>query len=318
MHIVVTGGNGMVGNCIKDIVYLYPNHQFTFTNRNHMELTNYLSVLQYFESNKFDYIIHLAADVGGLYKNLNQNYEMLENNLLINLNILNACKKYNINRGVFILSSCIYPNNPKQFPMEESIIHNGPPHFSNEGYAYAKRILEIQCRLINKSNKTEYFCLTPVNLYGPYDNFNVDNGHFISSILHRFYLSKLVGKSCVAYGTGKPLRQFLYAPDFAKIICNILFYLPYDECNQNIIICDDNEYTIKNVIDKIKSLMKIEKINWDSTASDGCMKKTVSNKKFKNLTRKYEKIWDWNWKPLDDGLKESHNWLINNYKIARK
>jgi GDP-L-fucose synthase len=322
MRIVVTGGNGMVGKCIKDFVSenreLHRYHDFTFTTRENIELTNYLSVLQYFSSNKFDYIIHLAADVGGLYKNMNQNDKMMENNLLINLNILNACKKYKINRGVFILSSCIYPCNPKQFPMDESIIHNGPPHYSNEGYAYAKRMLEVQCRLMNNLYNTEYFCLIPVNLYGPYDNFNVDNGHFISSILHRFYLSKLVGKNCTAYGTGKPLRQFLYAPDFAKIICNILFHLPFTKINQNIVICDDNEYTIKNVVDKIQSIMDINEIKWDSTLSDGCMKKTVSNEKFKNITRKYEKIWDWNWKSLDDGLKESHKWLLNNYEIARK
>ena len=98
---------------------------FTFVTRKDIELTNEESVLNYFSSNKFDYIIHLAADVGGLYKNMNSNYNMMENNLKINLNIINACKKYNINRGIFILSSCIYPANP--FPMNENDIHK-PPH----------------------------------------------------------------------------------------------------------------------------------------------------------------------------------------------
>ena len=322
VRIIVTGGNGMMGKCIRDVVSenreLHRNHDFTFTTREDIELTNYLSVLQYFSSNKFDYIIHLAADVGGLYKNMNSNYTMMENNLEINLNIINACKKYKINRGVFILSSCIYPANPKEFPMTENDIHNGPPHYSNEGYAYAKRMLEVQCRLMNNLYNTEFYCLIPVNLYGPYDNYNVDNGHFIPSILHRFHLSTLVGKKCTAYGSGTPFRQFLYAPDFAKIICNILFYLPFNKNNQNIIICNDNEYTIKNVVDKIQSIMKINEVEWDLTLGDGCMKKTVSNEKFKTIIKQNKAIWDGKWKSLDQGLKETYNWFINNYEIARK
>ena len=320
VRVIVTGGNGMIGNCIKDIVSNYSEHEFVFTTREDMELTNYLSVINYFSSNKFDYIIHLAADVGGLYKNLNSNYNMMENNIEINLNIINACKKYKINRGIFILSSCIYPHNPKQFPMKEEDIHSGPPHYSNEGYAYAKRMLEVQCRLMNESSNTEFFSLIPVNLYGPYDNFNVEKGHFIPSILHRFHLSKMVGKKTIAYGSGNPLRQFLYAPDFAKIICNILFYLPFDKKHQNIIICDDNEYKIKDIVDKIQSIMKIENVYWDTTLADGCMKKTVSNEKFKNILKDNNgsKIWNGEWKPIDEGLKLTYNWFIQNYDKARK
>ena len=329
VRIIVTGGNGMMGKCIKDFVMdqmlWRDGFYFTFVTRKDIELTNEKSVLNYFSSNKFDYIIHLAADVGGLYKNMNSNYNMMENNLKINLNIINACKKYNINRGIFILSSCIYPANPKEFPMNENDIHNGPPHPSNEGYAYAKRMLEVQCRLMNNLYNTEFYCLIPVNLYGPHDNYNIDNGHFIPSILHRFHLSKLVGKKCKAYGSGSPLRQFLYAPDFAKIICNILRFIPFDKKNQTIIICDDNEYTIKDVVYKIQSIMKIDDVIWDLTFDDGCIKKTVSNEKFKNMIMTEgakgnfcNLLWDGKWTPLDEGLKKTYNWFINNYESARK
>ena len=94
-----------------------------------------MSVLRYFSKQKYDCIIHLAADVGGLYKNIDKNVEMFNNNIAINQNILEACHKNNINRGIFCLSSCIYPSKPNKFPMDETMIHEGPSHPSNEGYA---------------------------------------------------------------------------------------------------------------------------------------------------------------------------------------
>ena len=114
MRICVTGGNGMVGSCIKDIINTYPDHDFVFLHRklgNHsVELTSKNDVLTYFSIEKFDAIIHLAADVGGLYKNMDKNVEMFNNNMAINQNILEAAHKYNIQRGIFCLSSCIYPS----------------------------------------------------------------------------------------------------------------------------------------------------------------------------------------------------------------
>ncbi len=288
MKIVVTGGRGMIGCCIKDIINIYPTCKFTFLTRKIVDLTKEKDVLEYFQNNRFDYIIHLAADVGGLFKNLEKNVEMFENNMKINMNVLKACHLNKINRGIFVLSSCIYTPEPSKFPMDENMIHEGPPHPSNEGYAYAKRMMEMQCRHYNKTYNTEYICLIPVNLYGPYDNFNLNNGHFIPSVLHRFYKSKLLNDDFLAYGTGKPYRQFLYGPDFAFIICEILLKLKNvntRKYNKNIIVCNDEEYTIKEVIFQLCDSMNIDKtkIIWDTNLSDGCMKKTVDNSRLKTI-----------------------------------
>ena len=141
------------------------------------------------------------------------------------------------------------------------MLHNGPPHTSNEGYAYAKRMLELQCRHYNKAYNREYICVVPVNLYGPYDNFSLTNGHFIPMIMNR--LHKTIEwrdhhptGDIVAYGTGNPLRQFLYAPDFAEIICNILIGEQYKQTGP-IICCNDDEYTIKDIVEKIAKLLDI-------------------------------------------------------------
>tara|TARA_A100001015_G_scaffold321219_1_gene450839 strand:+ start:42 stop:1010 length:969 start_codon:yes stop_codon:yes gene_type:complete len=322
MKICVTGGNGMVGKCIKDIQEQYSEHTFIFLHRNSgehsVELTSRIDVLNYFSNYKYDAIIHLAADVGGLYKNMDKNIEMFNNNMLINQNILEAAHKYDIQRGIFCLSSCIYPANPSKFPMDENMIHEGPPHRSNEGYAYAKRMLEFQCRNYNKVYGREYICVIPVNLYGPYDNFSLTDGHLIPMIMHRFYKENTNsiykgGKEFIAYGSGQPLRQFLFAPDFAKIICEILIGEKYKN-TEPLICCNNHVFKIKEVIETICDIMNIprKKVIWDTTKSDGCMKKTVTNVKFKSIYP------DFKFTNLKDGLEYTYAWICANYYNIRK
>jgi len=346
MKICVTGGSGMVGNCIRKIIKdEYSQHEFIFLGNTSkktwitsLDLTDRNAVMEFFSENKFDFIIHLAAKVGGLYKNMNDNIGMFNDNIRINQNILEACHLNNINRGVFCLSSCIYPNRPSKFPMDENMIHESPPHDSNIGYAYSKRMLEMLCKQYNEKFNREYICVTPVNLYGPYDNFNLDNGHFIPMIMNRFQIEKEsirnminprpsyltqflnnldcknvcdINKHYVAYGTGKPLRQFLYAPDFAEIILNILF--GHNIIKDSIICCNEEEYSIKNVVNKIAKTMHIKQneIYWDTTKSDGCLKKTVTNKKFRNLYPDYK------FTTLHQGLAITYKWFLDNYDNIR-
>ena len=322
MRICVTGGNGMIGSCIKDIEKEYPDNEFIFLHRNSgphsVELTNKMSVLNYFSTQKFDAIIHLAADVGGLYKNMKNNVEIFNNNIDINQNILQAAHKYNIQKGIFCLSSCIYPENPSKFPMDETMINDGPPHNSNIGYAYAKRMLEVQCKNYNNQYGREYICVTPVNMYGPYDNFSLTDGHLIPMIMHRFHNEFYSFRHAhpeeefIAYGTGKPLRQFLYAPDFAKIICKILFGEIFEYTS--IICCNDDEFSIKEVVENIADVMSIPRksIIWDTSKSDGCMRKTVTNKRLKKILPNFE------FTTLKDGLEYTYNWLCNNKQSIRK
>jgi len=316
MRICCSGGNGMIGKSIQDIVSNYSDHTFVFLNRslnneNSVDLTDRQEVLTYFEKNSFDYIIHLAADVGGLFKNLNGNTSMFSNNIKINENILEACIKNNINRGIFILSSCIFPSEPSKFPMNEEMIHESPPHFSNEGYAYSKRMMHIQCQQYNKTMDTEFICLVPVNLYGPYDNFNPDNSHLIPGLLHRFYNNKVNGEQMVAYGSGKPLRQMLYSSDFANIICQTLFN--QEISNETIICCNDDEFEIKDIVKELTIVMDINynDIKWNTSMSDGCMKKTVDNTLFKMIYP------DFIFTPFYEGIKETYDWYVSNKNTIR-
>ena len=314
MRIIITGGNGLVGNSIKAIVDQYPQHEFVFLTRDMCELSSLSLVISFFSQpeNKFDYIIHLAAKVGGLFMNIGSNIEMFSENIKINENILFACKKYGIKRGIFCLSSCIYPCNPSRFPMDESMIHESPPHHSNEGYAYAKRMLELQCRQYNKAYGLEYICVIPVNLYGPYDNFSIKNGHVIPAIMNRFHGEKAKDGKFTVYGTGKAYRQFLFARDFAKIMCDVLLDNKYD--NTEPLICCNDETTIKKMVGSLVDAMGIskDKLEWDTNKSDGCMKKTVDNGK---LCKYYP---EFKFTSLQDGLKETYKWFCDNQNTLRQ
>ena len=157
--------------------------------------------------------------------------------------------------------------------MDETMIHESEPHHSNEGYGYAKRMMEMQCRNYNEQFGREYICLIPVNLYGPYDNFNLEDSHVIPGLIHRLYLAKKQNLDFKLFGTGKPVRQFIYSYDFAKIILKILFEYQSKES----IICCNDEISIKNLTVLISDLINydINLITNDLSKSDGCLKKTV-------------------------------------------
>ena len=341
MKILVTGGNGMVGRTIKDLVDCCNNilydvcgnctNEFVFATRNICDLEDRDATLHYFQENKFDYIIHLAAYVGGLYKNICNNVKMLMTNINININVIEAAHASGIKKGIFCLSSCIFPKNPPNgYPMKEDIINQGFPHDSNQGYAYAKRMLFIMCMQYNNLYGYKYICLSPVNLYGPYDHFNSSGSHVIPEIIKRLYDTYTSSSNNITtpllrrnmfeiYGTGVAKRQFLYAKDFANIILDFVFYdsdipIPY-----LINVCGNNcEYTISDIAIKIFDIMK-ENIDTDHNISlcynneysDGILQKTVSNNILTTLItlEKINKFTD-----IDKGLLETILWFLSKNK----
>ena len=205
-----------------EIMAKWNEHNFVYLSSGDVDLTDRKKTLDFFMYAQPDYIIHLAANVGGLYKNQENNIKMFSDNIKINENVLEGCRINKVMRGIFVLSSCIYPINPSKFPMDESMVHESPPHYSNEGYAYAKRMLELQCRQHNKLGH-EFICLTPVNLYGPYDNYDSKNSHFFSALLKKVhYAKKNNKKSIVIWGDGSPKRELLFVDDFADAILYFL------------------------------------------------------------------------------------------------
>jgi len=224
-----------------------------------------------------------------------------------NYNVLNCAHFANINNIISCLSTCIFPDKIT-YPINEQQLHIGPPHFSNLGYAYAKRMLEIHSRTYNEQYNRNYKCIIPVNIYGPYDNFNLEDGHVIPSLIHRCYLAKKNKESFIVKGSGKPLRQFIYSEDLANLIMIVLE--KYEE-REPIILAVDEENTIREAAEYIAECFEMNDLIFDTSFEDGQYKKTADNSKIKNLC-------DYKFKSLKEGIKESVKWFKENYEIARK
>lgn len=306
MKVLITGGSGLLGNGFKNII---SNHELIFLSSKDCDLTKYNDTYNCFFHHKPDYIIHLAAYVGGLFKNMNQKVEMFEKNIVMNHNVLKCSHELNIKKVVSCLSTCIFPDNTT-YPINESMLHNGPPHHSNDSYAYAKRMLEIQSKAYKYQYGDNFICVIPTNIYGEHDNFDLENGHVIPSLIHKCYLAKQNNQPFVVYGTGKPLRQFIYARDLAQLIMWVL-----DNYDDTIILSDDesSEISIRDIAMLIaKEFDYVDKIEFDETYSDGQYKKTADNSKLKELYK------DFTFTTIDDGIKKSVQWFKENYSTCRK
>lgn len=314
-RILITGGNGLVGSAIKDILNRedikenYKNYQFTFTSSQWGNLEKQTQTFDIFKSAKPDYVIHLAAFVGGLFKNMQKKVEMFEKNIQINMNVIKACHKFNVKKLICCLSTCIFPDNTT-YPINESMLHNGAPHDSNNAYAYAKRMMEIQCKIYNEQFGTNFMCIIPTNIYGPHDNFSIKDGHVIPGLIHKCYLAKKDDKRFEIYGTGKPLRQFLFSYDLAEIILRLLFEY---KNNDSIIISPSEENTIFDTALFIKETFQYNNdIFFNSDFSDGQFKKTADNSKLIKLFP------DIKFTPLSDGISQTVHWFNKHYSNCRK
>jgi len=305
--ILVTGGSGLVGSAIDQVKGNYTeDYYFIFLNSKKCNLLNYQETLNTFKMIKPDYIIHLAASVGGLFKNMSQNVQMLEDNLNMNMNVIKAAHTSDVKNMIVCLSTCIFPDKT-EYPINETMIHNGPPHFSNEGYAYAKRLLEIQCKLYNESFKTRYICIIPTNIYGPHDNFHLEDSHVIPGLIHKCFLAKQSGEPFVVRGSGSALRQFLYSKDLARIIMEMIQNYTLTE---SLIISPREEHSISHVSELINTHFGNE-IVFDSSYSDGQHRKTADNSKLLDFLPNFE------FTPLEVGLTETIRWFTREYPNIR-
>lgn len=299
MKVLVTGGSGMVGQSLKQL-----KPEWTYLSSNDVDLRNYTTTFNTIINHNPQVVIHLAANVGGLFKNLNHQSEMLYDNLSMNMNVVKVCGLMNI-RLITCLSTCIFPDKV-EYPITKDKLHDGPPHQSNFGYAYAKRMMDVMCESFPNLN---YTCIIPCNIYGPYDNFNIKHGHVIPSLIHKAYLAKQQGLTLQVCGTGKPLRQFIYSGDMAKIIIQLLSGEDNTVNTQHrsrIIFAPKDEYSIHYIVQFIANVYQVEYEFDNDVNKDGQFKKTCLSEYTFQFTS------------LKDGLNKTIDWFNANYKNARK
>ena len=300
--ILVTGGYGLVGTEFDKKNYIKPTSvdvDFRDTNK----------VNEFFNENRFDGVIHCAGKVGGVGGNMKYKGEFFYDNIMMNTNVIESAKRFGIKKLVAFLSTCVFPDKV-DYPLTESKIHLGPPHFSNDAYAYAKRMTDIQIMAYKEQYGLNYKSVIPTNIYGPNDNYDIKNGHVIPSLIHKCYLARENKIDFTIWGTGKPLREFIFSKDVAKLTEWVLDNYEEDE---PIILSTSDEISIKDVVDIIVELMNYKgKVVWDNTKPDGQHRKPSDNSKIK----KY--LPDFKFTPLYEGLKETIEYFENHYNIIRK
>jgi len=300
MKTVITGGYGMVGSAMESQIKL---------SRDTCDLKNPRQTESLFRTIRPDGVIHCAGKVGGIGGNSNYKGEYFYDNLMINTNVIESARKAGVKNLVAFLSTCVFPDKVK-YPLTVDQIQLGEPHESNYPYAYAKRMADVQIRAYREQYGINYTSIIPSNIYGPNDNFNLDHGHVMPMLIHKLYLAKKNKTDFTVWGSGKPLREFIYSKDIAKIAEWALYNY---EGTDPLIISGDEEISIKNLVGLLVDEFKFKgKVIFDKTKPDGQLRKPSDNSKIKELLPDFE------YTPFEKGIKETVNWFIENYDEARK
>ena len=304
--VLITGGTGMVGQTFD---CLDTDYQFIKIGSKEYDLRSPVesdaAILNYAP----DAVIHLAARVGGVKGNTEFVADFFKDNILMNTNLLDSSRRFKVKKVVSLLSTCVYPDEAS-YPLTPEQFHNGPPHKSNFGYAYAKRMIDVYSRALRQQYNCNFICAVPNNLYGLHDNFDLENGHVIPAIIRKIHDAKLTQKPPIFWGTGENLREFTFASDISKAL---LFLLEnYDEALP-VNIGATQERSIKSLVDSVCHYMKYAgPVRWDKTKPSGQHRKPSSNEKFLSLGWKNK-----NYTDFEEGLRMTCEWYQQNYPNVR-
>lgn len=290
--IYVAGHRGLVGSALVKIL-----NQAGFENvigRSHaeMDLANQKDVFRFFETEKPEYVFLAAARVGGIHANNTYPAEFIFSNLQIQNNIIDASYRYGVKKLCFLGSSCIYPKFAKQ-PMDEGQLLDGKLEPTNEPYAVAKIAGIVMCQSYNRQYGTNYISVMPTNLYGPGDNYHPENSHVLPALIRRFHEAKEQNlPEVIIWGTGKPLREFLYSEDMARAC---LFLMQnYDVTGDSrggdhVNVGSGIEVSIKELAETVKAVVGYTgNLTFDLTKPDGTPRKLLDVSKLHKMGWKHE------------------------------
>ncbi len=300
--IYVAGHTGMVGSALVRCLNRNGYQNIIYKTHRQLDLTNQSDVDEFFKAENPEYVFTAAAKVGGIYANNTYPADFIMENMLIECNIINSSYKYNVKKLLFLGSSCIYPKTCSQ-PIKEDYLLTGSLEPTNEAYALAKISGIKMCQAFNKQYGTRFISAMPASLYGINDRFDNFNAHVIPSMLIKFHKAKVDKSPTVElWGTGTPLREFLYVDDMAEAC--LLLMLNY-EGSEFINIGSGNEISIKELAETIKKVVGYEgSLVFDSTKPDGTPRRVLDNSKIEAT----------GWKPqvgIEEGLRREYEYYLN-------
>jgi GDP-L-fucose synthase len=311
--VLVTGGSGLVGKAIETVIREEnrPNEAWYFASSQDANLTKMDETTKLFERVQPTHVIHLAARVGGLFLNMKYKVDMFRDNAAINDNVMECCRIFKVQKLVSCLSTCIFPDKTT-YPIDETMLHSGLPHCSNEGYAIAKRNIDTLNRCYYDQYGCNFTSVIPTNIFGPHDNYHLEHSHVIPGLIHKFYNAQKAGQPMSVWGSGTPLRQFIYSEDLARLM--IWTLRDYPEREPIILsVGEEDEVSIKDVVHMIAEAMDFKgEIVFDTSKADGQFKKTASNKKLRTY------LPDFQFTDMKQAIRHSVEWFVANYDTLRK
>lgn len=303
--IYIAGHSGMVGSACWRILQKYGYTNLVGKSSKDLDLRNQIAVKDFLLNEKPKVIIDCAAKVGGILANDKYPFDFIVDNLQIQNNLIKTAHELNIKKLIFLGSSCIYPKLAKQ-PIKEEYLLTGPLEVTNQWYAIAKISGIKLIEALKKQYGRDYIALMPTNLYGPNDNYNLETSHVLPALIRKFHEAKILNKNQVKlWGSGEPLREFLFVDDLAEVI---KYFIENSTEFSYLNVGSSVEISIKELSNLIKTIVGYNgKVLWDKKMPNGTPRKLLDSSKIKNygITPKIS---------LLDGIKITYQDFLNNYE----
>ena len=301
--IYVAGHNGMVGSAIVRELKKEGYNNLILKSHRELDLTRQIDVESFFSKEKPEYVFLAAAKVGGIGANSAALADFMYENMILEMNVINAAWKNGCKKLEFLGSSCIYPRMAMQ-PIKEEYLLTGELEKTNEAYALAKISGLKYCEFLNKQYGTDYISVMPTNLYGPNDNYHPEHSHVLPALIRRFHEAKISGlKEVTCWGDGSPLREFLYVDDLAELC---VYLMNNYSGNETVNAGTGKEITIKELTKLVAKIVGYNgEIKWDITKPNGTPRKLLDVSKAEKLGWKYKT-------QLEDGIKLAYDDFVNN------
>jgi GDP-L-fucose synthase len=309
LRIYVAGHRGLVGSAVVRQIELGGKHSWIGKTRSELDLLDRKAVFQFLAQEKPDAVVIAAAKVGGIHANSSYPVEFLSHNLQIETNLLDASHEAGVSQLLFLGSSCVYPKLAPQ-PIKEEYLLTGELEKTNEAYAVSKISGLKLVQAYRRQYGHKWISAMPTNMYGPGDNFDLENSHVLPALIRKFHDAKIRGDSSVTlWGTGSPKREFLHADDLGRAC---LFLLENYDDDVAINVGFGEDIAIAELADLIMSIVGFEgKIEWDSSKPDGTPRKLLDVSRMKNL----------GWSPtisLEDGIASTYKWYLSELASKEK
>lgn len=317
-NVFVAGHNGMVGSAIVRLLEKSKNYNVITRNRSELDLLDQSEVIRFFQEQDIDQVYLAAAKVGGIVGNNTYPADFIYENLTIQNNVIHSAHLTGVQDLLFLGSSCIYPKFAEQ-PMSENVLLTGTLEPTNEPYAIAKIAGIKMCESYNRQYGRNYRSVMPTNLYGENDNFHPENSHVIPALLRRFHEAKIKGdKEVVAWGSGKPMREFLHVDDMAAasiFVMNLnetVYKANTESMLSHINVGTGIDCTIRELVETVAEVVDYQgSIIFDTSKPDGAPRKLM------NVSRLRELGWTYSIE-LKDGLRSTYQWFLANQDNFRK